>query len=236
MLVDRHTLAPTHEVLVSWASLASRRVYRYEAFQYFPDHQVLLRFDGRGTATPEARATAHETQARYSEILHVRGEDEIPAGAGFCIDRGFIPGSRLNREEVEAGIELPGASATRLDFTSFVTRNPEPPLLERSGSIREGRAESTQEGTFAVRKARRTAAGLQGDELILRENDGPGTTYWFFWEFPGKRDALDAPFLKLTMTLDSGALGTGSDFPDLTRALAFWDSVLDSLRLRPGAV
>lgn len=236
MLVERYAIAPTHEVLVSWAGPVSQRMYRYEEFQYFPDHRILFRFDGNGTATPGARTAAREAQTRISGIMRVRGTDEIPIDTGFCIDRGIVPGNRLNREEVEAGVELRGAQATRLDFTSFVTRNPEPSLLERSRSIAEGAAESAAEGTFSIRKASRVAAGLPGEELILQENDGHQTRYWFFWEFPGTPDSLAAPFLKLAMSLSPGALGAGSDFADLSRAQAFWDRVVDSLRLRPGAI
>ncbi|MGY0634673.1 T6SS immunity protein Tli4 family protein [Luteimonas sp. A478] len=236
MLVERYALTPLHEVLVSWASSASRRVYRYEEFQHFPDQQILFRFDGEGTATQQARATAREAQERFSSLMRVRGVDEVPEQTGFCIERGFVTGSRLNREEVEAGIELRGAPGTQLAFTSFVTRNPEPSLLERSRSISEVRPESVGEGSFALRRAERAAAGLQGAELLMLGNDGGEHSYEFMWEFRGTPDSLAAPFLKLALSLEPGAVGLGRDFADLKAATTFWDQLVDSLRLRPGAI
>ena len=236
MFVERYALTPLHEVLVSWASSASRRIYRYEEFQHFPDQQVLFRFDGNGTATPRARANAREAQARFSSAMRVRSADEIPKQAGFCIERGFIAGAALNREEVEAGIELRGTRGTQLAFTSFVTRNPEPSLMVRAAEIPMGQPDSVGEGSFALRRRQRTAAGLQGTELLLVENDDDELSYEFMWEYSGTPDSLAAPFLKLALSLEPGAVGPGGDFSELKVAMAFWDGLVDSLRLRPGAV
>lgn len=162
----------------------------------------------------------------------MRGADEVPREAGFCIERGFIPGSRLNREEVKSGVELPGMPNSQLNFSSFVTRNPAPSLLDRSRGIPSGRPEESGEGSIAFRRRVRVAAGLEGAELLMRERDGEEVSYEFIWEFPGTPNSLAAPFLKLALSLSPG---WEEHFGDLQAAIVFWDQLLDSLRLRPGA-
>src|SRR5690606_12169847 len=55
MLVDTDIITDDYITLVSWASDASKRLYKYETFQYMGQHQVLYIFSGLGTADENQR-------------------------------------------------------------------------------------------------------------------------------------------------------------------------------------
>jgi len=235
MLLERYALSERHQVIASWSSAAGARTQRYEEFQYFPEDRVLFRFESQGNATAEARARARVSQARFGAAMRVRGQGEVPAEPGFCVDRGFVAGSRLNREEVEAVVSFPALDTASLVFKSFVTRNPERPLLERVDKLPDDLGEQPS-GVAVVHRAARVLDGLEGDEVVVEERDEGRSSYEFAWEFPGQVDSLGAPFLKFGMTVDEGALGEEGHFGDLEAAIGFWREITSTLRQRPGAV
>lgn len=235
LLVERYELDPGHEVLVSWSSSVGRRIYRYDEFQYFADEHVLFRFESQGSANAAALDRARAGQRKFGAAMRVRDPAMIPTEPGFCVERGFVSGSTLNREEVEAVFSFPGLAHTSMVFKSFVTRNPEPTLLERVRELPSDLQDSSS-GLAAVHRAERTLDGLQGSEVVIEERDEGRISHEFAWEFPGQADSLAAPFVKFSMTLDNGALGDGGAFQDLDEAIQFWHGLTASLRLRPGAV
>jgi len=227
MLLERYALTPAHDVLVSWSSPAGRRVLRYEEFQHFPNPGTLFRFESEGNATASSREQARAGQKRFGAAVRTRGAGEIPNDAGFCIEGGFVAGRQLNREEVRLGIVPAGMTQTRIDLAGFVTRNPEAPLSRR---IRGGA------GLKVIQQGRREIDGMPGDEVLVVEGRDRQARHEFMWEFPGEPDSLSAPFMKLTMSLEPGAIGEDGDFPDLAAAKQFWSGLLSSLRRRPGAI
>ncbi len=235
MLVERYALSERHQVIVSWSSAMGKRTQRYEEFQYFPDGRVLFRFESQGDATAAARERARVSQAKFGAAMRVREPAVMPTEPGFCVERGFVAGSALNREEVEAVISFPAMAHVSMAFKSIVTRNPEPALLERVRELPADLADQSS-GIAVVRRTMRTLDGLEGSEVVVEERDEGRTSHEFAWEFPGKVDSLAAPFLKLGMTLDEGALGEEGEFRDLEEAIEFWHGITASLRLRPGAV
>lgn len=72
-----------------------------------------------------------------------------------------------------------------------------------------------------IRSKKRTIAGLDGEEEVLRMNDGKTTVLNFAWEYRGRKDAGEYPEMRITMdSADS----------KLEQKLKIWDALLNSLK------
>ncbi|MGY0611518.1 MULTISPECIES: T6SS immunity protein Tli4 family protein [unclassified Luteimonas] len=239
MYVAREDIATGQVSLVSWASPNSRRLYRYDDFAWFPAGQVLYQFQGEGDATPQARAKATAHGREVLGALRPRARAEVPAGPGFCIDSGVIAHSRLNREEVTATIRLRDYPTVTLDFMSYTTGRPASGLLKRAASVPPGYEDVAARMTN-LRRGDRDLGPVQGQEVLVRADADGKTAYQFLWESQGQANSIEHPFLSLELgttgeTDDSGEV-IDAPFGSSEDALALWDAILDSLRLRPGAV
>lgn len=124
MLVDTDTIMRDCITLVSWDSVAGRRVYNYETFQYLEEHQALYVFTGRGNADEEQRNKAAKVQGSSYGALRYRAPMEMPTEVGFCINEGLIRTSTANREEYTAVMRIPEYPEVVVVLESYVTNNP----------------------------------------------------------------------------------------------------------------
>src|SRR5699024_12852068 len=90
MLVETNIITDDYITLVSWASDASKRLYKYETFQYMEQHQVLYIFSGLGTADENQRNRAASILRGSRGELRYRIHMVIANDAEFCIDDGLI--------------------------------------------------------------------------------------------------------------------------------------------------
>ena len=239
LFVGRNEISPTQITVASWLSPASLAMYRYDLFSYFPIEGVLYRFTGRGNANERALGGAYRYQELLAEDIRHRLPAEIPEEHGFCIDSGLIARSNPNQEEVTASIRLPGYPSVTVTFMSYVTGNPDSELLRRTSTIPPGYEEVAARMRI-LRRGNRDAGNAMGQELLVR-GDGEGKkAYEFLWESQGQADSLEYPFLSLQLstTGESDEKGEVIDAPFASdeEAMALWDSILGTLRLRPGAV
>lgn len=72
-----------------------------------------------------------------------------------------------------------------------------------------------------IRSRKKTVAGLDGEEEVLRMNDGKKTVLNFAWEYRGRKDSGEYPEMRITMDCADGKL---------EQKLQIWDAVLDSLK------
>lgn len=236
MFVDRDDISADHVTLVSWSSEASQRVYHYEQYQYFREENVLYYFTGKGNAHIENRKMAAETQRKYSDQIRYRNASEVPKEDGFCIGEGLIMNSILNREEMNIGFffpDHPGVSMSLMTFVTAYDMNPKP--LPSSRKIRLA-------GNKVLRNKTREWGAAKATELLLKYKDHGKWFYQFELQVPSKGNTLDQPYLSISLdagtylrTDDQGELIT-SGFVNDKEALQLWDSVVGSLRLRPGAI
>ena len=119
-------------------------------------------------------------------------------------------------------------------FTTQV-REPstEPGLIERTQKALK--MEELANTTQILRMTKRIVGTNEGEEVAYKTLKGSpgGRTHNFEWDCKG-RNQLGAPAMSLNMELESdpARLAIMSD----EEALGLWDAVLDSIRLRPGAV
>ena len=73
-----------------------------------------------------------------------------------------------------------------------------------------------------IRSRSRAAAGLNGEELVMRMSaGGEDTQIQFGWEYRGKVDSGEHPEIQITMETPDG---------NLKEKLKVWDAVLDSFK------
>ena len=87
-----------------------------------------------------------------------------------------------------------------------------------------------------LRRGERRVGTLEGQQILARADDDGTRAYAFLWESQGAPASLAQPFVSLEMVVDPGTAGGAPAFGTDADALRFWDRVLDSLRLRPGAL
>ncbi len=176
---------------------------------------------------------------RLSRNLSYRAAGEVPTAPGFCIDQGLVTLSKLNKEEVTAGIRIRGMPGLSLGFMSYVTGAPDKPLLRRNSRIPPG-YEGTAAGMKTLRRGDRNIGPIKGQELLVRGDAGGKRSYEFLWESQGEKASIEHPFLSLRMSTTDETDENGeimdAPFNDDAEALALWDSILGTLRLRPGAI
>ena len=237
MFVESAELAPSRFLITSWASSASRLMYQYQLFIHSPEELISYEVKSEGSASGHSRSL--EYQRSLAETVRFRDPAEVPTEPGFCIDSGLIQRSKFNREEVTANIRLRQYPSVTLTFMSYVTGNPDRELLRRASTIPPGYEEVAAQ-MQTLRRGNRNLGQVKGQELLVR-GDGDGKkAYEFLWESQGQADSLEYPFvsLQLSTTGESDAEGEVIDAPfdSNEEAMALWDEILGSLRLRPGAV
>lgn len=92
-----------------------------------------------------------------------------------------------------------------------------------------------------LRTGKRVVAGMNAEEVLFALQDGPVTAYRFYLLAPGNPATLAQPHTSVELLLGTSSR---SDLPpgqatspvDEAGALRVWDTLLNSLRLRPGAV
>ena len=90
-----------------------------------------------------------------------------------------------------------------------------------------------------LRKTARNVGPVKGEEISVRANDGSKRSYEFKWKSEGVENSIELPAISVRLsTADKKIDGDVVDAPFKTdkEALAFWDDLLNTLRLRPGAV
>lgn len=93
-------------------------------------------------------------------------------------------------------------------------------LVERYGAaISTGYALGVE--VDKIRGQKRTLAGLQGEDVIVRMKDKDGAVLNFAWEYPGQEDSGERPEIQITMESPDGAL---------EEKIKVWDAILDSFK------
>jgi hypothetical protein len=163
--------------------------------------------------------------------------NRIPSEHGFCMDHVYIrdPLTAKQGERITMAVKLPSRPDIGIHFDTLAGTKPDPRgLLERNAAARARLPAVMNMRVTDLRAAPRTIAGLKGDELAQRviENN-LAIVYGFQWEVIGTEDNVLAPDVTLTM-----ATGRGEDEPVRSSlsepaALALWDRIASSIRVRP---
>lgn len=185
---------------------------------------------------------ADEVDAKLGEALlarlQLRGENEIPSVAGFCIWRAVFvePLPAHTNEHMVMHLGLPSHPDLALTLLSVAGGNPGPDLLARTADVDATTSADILLRMSKLRVRKRNINGIDGQEVLERAREfNFTTTYGFNWETRGVTDDVLRPYLSLEMQTGvserPGGKPTDTSLHE-DALIALWDSVASSIRLR----
>ncbi|KQQ86343.1 hypothetical protein ASF77_20375 [Massilia sp. Leaf139] len=166
-------------------------------------------------------------------------DNQAPTEPGFCVHRAWFrdPLPADQGEQVMMFAGLPSHPDMRLMLIMGAGLKPEEQsLLARSAAVDARLSAFDRTRVSNLRAAPRTIGGVAGDELVTRyaeKNDA--IVYSFWWEVNGTVDNVSIPRLSFTMETGKSTNGPVPSSLSQDAAMALWDRISSSIRLRPAA-
>ena len=232
MFVERVEHANGSVTLISWNRPTGDILYVFDT--YFRAGTRALRYTGE--VDPDLKSTALATREQMSREWLQTSPERIPDGVGYVVDDAILVSKAFNRESWRMAIQLSCKPDVFFELTSYAQRRVEPGLRERAGGVVAGLL-GTIAGFSRLRDRARPVGPIQADEILLASTQDGKRGYGFKWEAPGKEYSLAEPNLNASLRVGESAYTTNREsFASDEEALELWDAVIDSIRLRPGAV
>ncbi len=164
-------------------------------------------------------------------------DNRVPTEPGFCLGRAYVrdPLPAAENEQITLAAKFPGFPDLGFHFDTIAGTKPEPRgLIERNAASRGRLPAILNMRVSALRAAPRTIGGLKGDELVQRviENN-LAIVYGFQWEVNGTEDNVYIPAVTLTMVTGRGRGEPIASSLSQPAAIALWDRISSSIRVRP---
>lgn len=163
--------------------------------------------------------------------------NRIPTEPGFCIDQAYIrdPLKAKQGERVNMAAVLPSHPDIHIRFDTMAGTKPDSQGLLKRNEASHARAPAFVNMRFTnLRAAPRTIGGLTGDELVERVvEENFAIVYGFEWEVIGKEDDVFTPDITLLMKTGNGEDGPIASSLAQPAAVALWDKISSSIRVRP---
>ncbi|QYY27757.1 MULTISPECIES: T6SS immunity protein Tli4 family protein [Cupriavidus] len=235
LFIERVSHSNGGVTLISWPNSDAEERYQPYVFDtYFRAGTRFLSYSG--DVSKSRKSTALATCEELSREWHQIPSGKIPEGVGYVVDDAILADNDFNRESWRMVIQLPGKPDVFFELTSYAQRRVEPGLRERAGGVVAGLL-GTIAGFARLRDRARPVGPIQADEILLASNQDGKRGYGFKWEAPGMAHSLVEPNLNATLRVGESAYTTNREsFASDEEALELWDAVIDSIRLRPGAV
>ncbi|MEM8515346.1 hypothetical protein RCH14_004707 [Massilia sp. MP_M2] len=165
-----------------------------------------------------------------------REENEIPTEAGFCFDGGFItePLKVEQSERTTMFVGLNGYPDVSIALSTIAGITTPRTLLQRDADAPTINANRSR--FHSLRRGARAFNGEPGEEILDRVHEFNGNyCHSFRWELVhNKTDNVFTPLMSFELSTGNSQPGTTVD-SSLTdaHALALWEKMLSSLRVRP---
>lgn len=213
--------------------------FPFETEGYIYDTNVLFHTVGRigSSAIGRVESIYDDTYKR----IKVRDNWSVPNESGFCFDSGIVTGSSNSTEEVSQSFALmPGRPALLvIQMRDAMDGDKKDTLKE---TLPELRAQlDKMAGKYKIlREDRRIVAGMDAEEVLFSVQAGDVAAYRFYLLAAGDPSTLAKPHTSIQLLLGAARADMRPEDAtspvDEAEALAIWDSLLKSLRVRPGAV
>ncbi|AZG15332.1 hypothetical protein EHF44_10720 [Cupriavidus pauculus] len=235
LFIERVSHSNGGVTLISWPNVGSAARYQPYVFDtYFRAGNRFLGYSGKVSKSLRSSALAlcEELSREWNQIP----SGMVPEGVGFVVDDVILVDNDFNPESWRMVIQLHGKPDVSFELTSYARRRVGPGLRERAGGIVAGLL-GTVAGFARLRDRARPVGPIQADEILLASTQDGKRGYGFKWEAPGKEYSLAEPNLNASLRVGESAYATNREsFASDDEALELWDAVIDSIRLRPGAV
>ncbi|CAM2184116.1 Tle cognate immunity protein 4 C-terminal domain-containing protein [Paraburkholderia sacchari] len=229
---ERVSLPNGSTALFSWRLSEAETIYSTDTF--FRAGSRLLRY--KKDAIPvENRDKAIAFLKRCSEKWREIAVGQIPEGIGFVVGDTILADDLPNYESWRLLIQLAGKPDVTFEVSGFVGATDEG-LRKRAGGILASML-GMAAGLTQLRNHARPVGPIEADEILVVGNQNGKRGYGFKWEAPGKDYSLAEPNLNVSLRVGESAYATNREsFSSDDEALELWDTVVNSIRLRPGAV
>jgi hypothetical protein len=200
---------------------------------------TLSLLDNGAERYPRVASSMVESIERFQLI----GAKTAPTKPGFVVEGGIFAdqGKPFVLEEFTLTLKFPEHPDARFFLSSRAIREEdkdEPSLSTRAGREINMLRENAP-GLKVLAKESRRAADQKGYWVGISapyDSEVPGGRLRkFFWSADGVPNDVTRPFLEMELMIEP-TKETGSTFKDDKEAEEFWDRMLDSLQIRPGAV
>ncbi|BDT57599.1 hypothetical protein MasN3_10930 [Massilia varians] len=207
---------------------------------HFEDLTLEAHLHGNGISVEvsgdEFLPEALENLIKLVTQIVVNPDNRIPTEPGFCLDRVYVrePLEAAYGERVVVMAGLPSHPDIDIKFDTTAGLDPvDKGLLERAAAS-HARAGPLISARFTnLRAAPRTIGGLTGDELVERViEENFAIVYGFRWEVIGTEDNVYVPTVELTMKTGSGEHEPVRSSLSEPAAIALWDKISSSIRIR----
>ena len=225
-------------ILFSWNS--PRRKYMMNEESYLVTNNPWRAYKYIGEISANKQDHAVSLISALAANIRARDDSEIPAGPGFCIDERLITGSEYQSERFEVGITLPQHPNALITIRAN-TGAEHDRLLERVDKFFATAVVGSLAGLKVLRKQERDVGPIQAEEYATAASGNGQRVYAFAWESQGKDTSLSEQNVAAALKVLEQPVVTEHTpyrpaFKSDDEALQLWDAIIDSIRLRPGAV
>ena len=188
------------------------------------------------------------TTDEYQYIIY-RDDWTVPSERGFCISGALIGGPSRNSEALKQSIILlPGRmSLLVINMRDAVDVDQQSSLLKTLSDLRQNlREQGYGHNVHILREGKRQVAGMDAEEVLLSIKEGKLQLYRFYLLAAGNPDSTAQPHTDIQLMLGDAlhdadksngmTVEQASSPVDEAGAIQAWDTLLNSMRLRPGAM
>lgn len=171
---------------------------------------------------------------QLATTLYARDDwDPLPTDPGFVFEGGFSKHTgKWRRESATIAFGLPSYPGIRGCFSSYGFGDKQEFMFEQEGFL--DRLREVMSKIRVLRKGDCDLHGIPGQELCAAATENGRRKYTCTMDSPGGGKDLGRPQLVLELFSDNETEGNG--FASDAEALAVWNAIRDSIRLRPGAI
>ncbi|MFB5149156.1 T6SS immunity protein Tli4 family protein [Burkholderia orbicola] len=232
LFVDRVPHSNDSVTLISWNRPTNEIQYLFDT--YIRADSKSLKYSG--TVSPDRKTTALGLRQELSREWREIPSGKLPEGVGFVAGETILVDNDFNRESWELNVQLPNRPDVLCRLTAYTQQSVGASLRVRAGGILPALL-GTVAGVGQLRNRARPVGPIEADEILVAGTQDGKRTYGFKWEAPGKAYSLAEPNLNASLRVGESAYLTNKEsFANDGEALELWDGVVDSIRLRPGAV
>jgi len=232
MFIERVPHANGSATLVSWEDPSWEGMYHFDT--YFRAGSRAFKYSGNVSLS--RKRPALDLREELSREWRELNPGEIPEGIGFVADGAILVDKDFNLESWSMAVQFAGKPDVHFDISAFAQRQVEEPLRKRMGGTLSGLLGNIV-GLTQLRNRERPVGAIWGEEVLVAGTEKGKRAYSFAWEAPGKAHSLAEPNINVGLGVLESAYPTNKEsFASDEEALELWDAVVNSIRLRPGAV
>lgn len=232
MFIERATQSNGSVTLVSWEDPSLEIFYRFDT--YFRAGSKSLKYSANVSLNRKKNILdlCDELSREWQEIP----SGTIPTSIGFVVDDAILVDKDFNLESWSMSVKFAGKPDVNFTISSFAEETVEKPLRERTAGVHASLLARIA-GLSHLRDRERPVGPIWAEEILTAGTHDGKRYYAFKWEAPGKAWSLAEPNLNISLGVIESDYPTNKEsFASDDEALELWDAIVDSIRLRPGAV